>query len=302
MPSLAAHLLNPVLRYQVKRKLARASSTDNLRKAFRSPMPEPRGVRYTEAVMGGIPGEWVEPAEGPSPAMTVLYLHGGGYVVCSAESHRPITGGFARRDLRLFAANYRLAPAHPFPAAVEDGVAAWHGLIGQGADPARLAIAGDSAGGGLALAVTLKLREAGLPLPARLVLLSPWTDLAGTGASAIENDRLDPMIKGSRIAEGAAPYLGGTDPRDPFASPLYADLAGLPPMLIHVGAREVLRDDSVRLHEKAVAAGVESLLRVWPVVPHVWPIFQAILPEGRRTLDESAAFMRGAVQPPGEPR
>lgn len=302
MASLAAHLLNPVLRYQVKRKLARAASTDSLRKAFRSPMPAPRGVRYSAALVGGVPGEWIEPAQGASPAMTVLYLHGGGYVVCSAESHRPITGGLARRGLRLFAANYRLAPGHPFPAAVDDGFAAWRGLVEQGADPARLAIAGDSAGGGLALAVALRIREAGLAAPARLVLLSPWTDLAGTGASAIANDARDPMIKGTRIAEGAALYLAGADPRDPLASPLYADLAGLPPIMIHVGEREVLRDDSIRLHDKAMEAGVSSLLRIWPVVPHVWPMFQAILPEGRQTLDESAAFIRGGATSPAGSR
>lgn len=295
MASLAAHLINPILRFQVRRKASRASSPAALRDAFASPMPGPRGVRYTEAVFGGIPGERVEPGLGAPPAMTVLYLHGGGYVACSARTHRPITGGFARRGLAVFAANYRLAPEHPYPAAVDDGVAAWRGLVEQGHDPARLAIAGDSAGGGLALAVALRLRDAGLALPARLVLFSPWTDLAGTGASALLNDGADPMIIGSRIGEGARYYLAGTDPRDPFASPLYADLAGLPPVLIHVGEREVLRDDSVRLDEKARAAGVASVLRVWPVVPHVWPIFSAFLPEGRYALDESAAFIRGAV-------
>ncbi|MBS3024349.1 MULTISPECIES: alpha/beta hydrolase [Acidiphilium] len=298
MASLAAHLINPVLRVQVKRKLARATDAESLRKAFRSPMPTPRGVRYTPSIIGGVPGEWVEPAFGAPPAMTVLYLHGGGYVVCSAESHRPVTGGLARRGLRVFAADYRLAPAHPFPAAVDDGFAAFRGLVAQGHDPASLAIAGDSAGGGLALAVALRVREAGMAMPARLVLFSPWTDLAGTGRSAVENRRCDPMIQGGRIAEGARPYLAGTDPYNPFASPLYADLAGLPPILVHVGAREVLLDDSVRLHEKALAAGVDSLLRIWPVVPHAWPIFQAILPEGRAALDESAAFIRGAAPPP----
>ncbi|HQT72337.1 MAG TPA: alpha/beta hydrolase [Acidiphilium sp.] len=302
MTSLAAHLLNPVLRFEVKRKLARAHDSKTLQRAFRSPMPTPRGARYTPSIIGGVPGEWVEPAFGAPPAMTVLYLHGGGYVVCSAESHRPITGGLASRGLRVFAADYRLAPAHPFPAAVDDAEAAWAGLIDQGHDPAALAIAGDSAGGGLALALALRLREAGMPMPTRLLLFSPWTDLAATGASIVENARRDPMIKASRLADGARPYLAGADPRNPLASPLYADLAGLPPMLTHVGAREVLRDDSVRLHEKALAAGVASLLRVWPVVPHVWPMFQAILPEGRATLDESAAFIRGAAAVRGATR
>jgi acetyl esterase/lipase len=296
MASLAAHLLNPVLRYQVKRKLSGTADPETVRRAFKSPMPVPRGVRYTEAVIGGVPGEWVEPAEGARPAMTVLYLHGGAYLVCSAETHRPITGALARRGVRVFAANYRLAPEHRYPAAVDDGLAAYRGLLDQGVVPERFAIAGDSAGGGLALAVLLAAKEAGLPMPARAVVFSPWTDLAGTGASAIENDGRDPMIIGTKIAEGAKLYLGDADPRTPHASPLYGDLADLPPLMIHVGANEVLRDDSVRFDEKARAAGVVSLLRIWPVVAHVWPMFHSFVPEGRQTLDDSAAFIRGAAR------
>lgn len=294
MASLAAHLLNPILRFQVKRKLARATEARDIRKAFNAVLPGPRGVRFTPAIVG-IAGEWGEPAAGAPPAMTLLYLHGGGYIACSARTHRPITGGFARRGVRVFAPDYRLAPEHPYPAALEDGIAAYAALLDQGVTPERLAIAGDSAGGGLALAILLKAKQAGLPMPARAVLFSPWTDLAGTGASAIENDRRDPMIQGSRIAEAGAIYLAGADPREPFASPLYGDLAGLPPVMIHVGANEVLRDDSVRFDASARAAGVVSLLRVWPVVPHAWPLFSAILPESRQTLDDSAAFIRGAA-------
>jgi monoterpene epsilon-lactone hydrolase len=294
MASVAAHLLNPVLRYQVKRKLKAASDPAAVRSAFKTNLPDPRGVRYTEAVVGGVPGEWVEPAVGARPAMTLLYLHGGGYIVCSAQTHRPITGGFAKRGIRVFAANYRLAPENPYPAAVDDGLAAYRGLLDQGVLPDHLAIAGDSAGGGLALAVLLAAKDAGLPMPARVVLFSPWTDLAGTGASAIENDGRDPMIVGSKIGEGAKLYLGETDPLTPYASPLYGDLAGLPPLMIHVGANEVLRDDSVRLDAKARAAGVVSLLRIWPVVAHVWPLFHSFVPEGRQTLDAGAAFISGA--------
>ncbi|MCF3946703.1 alpha/beta hydrolase [Acidiphilium iwatense] len=294
MASLAAHLLNPVLRFQVKRRLARATEARELRRAFNASLPGPRGVRFTAAVVG-IAGEWAEPAAGASPALTLLYLHGGAYIACSSRSHRPITGGFARRGVRVFAPDYRLAPENPYPAALEDGLATYQALLDQGTAPERLAIAGDSAGGGLALAVLLKAKQEGLPMPARAVLFSPWTDLAATGASTVENDKRDPMIKGSKVAEGAEIYLAGADPREPFASPLYGDLAGLPPLMIHVGDNEVLRDDSVRFDATARAAGVTSLLRVWPVVAHVWPMFNAILPEGRQTLDESAAFIRGAV-------
>jgi acetyl esterase/lipase len=296
MASLAAHLLNPVLRYQVKRKLTAAADPATVRRAFKTNLPVPRGVRYTEAVIGGVAGEWAEPAAGARPAMTVLYLHGGAYMVCSAETHRPITGALAKRGMRVFAADYRLAPENPYPAAVDDALAAYRGLLDQGVSPAHCAIAGDSAGGGLALGVLLAAKDAGLPMPARAVLFSPWTDLAGTGASAIENDGRDPMIVGGKIAEGARIYLGEADPRSPYASPLYGDLAGLPPLMIHVGANEVLRDDSVRFDEKARAAGVVSLLRVWPVVAHVWPMFHSFVPEGRETLDASAAFIRGAAR------
>ncbi|HET9146873.1 MAG TPA: alpha/beta hydrolase [Acetobacteraceae bacterium] len=294
MPSLAAHLLDPFLRFQVKRKLKRASDARQLRQVLGRPMPAPRGIRYMEAILG-VRGEWAEGMASPAAVMTLLYLHGGAYIACSPRTHRPITGGFAARHIRVFAPDYRLAPEHPFPAAVDDGLAAYEALLDLGNPPERLAIAGDSSGGGLALAVMLAAKAKGLPMPARCVLFSPWTDLAATGESLHGNSRRDPMIDGSRISEGAAAYLNGADPRDPLASPLYADLAGLPPMLIYAGEREVLLDDSVRLDANMRKAGVPSQLRVWPVVPHAWPLYQAFLPEGRHALDESAAFIRGAA-------
>lgn len=294
MVSFAAHLLDPVLRYQIKRKLSGARNLQQVRRAFGNAAPGPRGIRYLGAI-AGVPGEWAEDIKISGSPMTLLYLHGGGYFACSPKTHRPVTGGFAARRVRVFAPDYRLAPEHPFPAAVDDGVSAYEALLETGVRPGRFAIAGDSAGGGLALAVLLAAKAKGLPMPARCVLFSPWTDLAGTGDSLITNRRRDPMLDGSRICDGAALYLNGADPRDPLASPLYGDLAGLPPMLIHVGAREVLLDDSVRLDARARAAGVSSQLRIAPVVPHAWPLFQAFLPEGRHTLDESAAFIRGAA-------
>ncbi|HEX7388526.1 MAG TPA: alpha/beta hydrolase [Acidiphilium sp.] len=299
MASFAACVLDPVLRFQVKRRLARATEPKHLRGAFGggASMPAPRGVRITPAIIG-VGGEWVEPATGPAPTMILLYLHGGAYITCSPRSHRPITGGFARRGVRVFAPEYRLAPEYPYPAALEDGLAAWAALLEQGIAPERLAIGGDSAGGGLALAVLLKARRDGLPMPACAVLFSPWTDLAATGASIVRNARRDPMIVGDRVAECGAYYLAGADPRDPFASPLYGDPAGLPPLMIHVGESEVIRDDSLRFDAKARAAGVASMLRIRPGVPHAWPIFAGFLPEARRTLDESAAFIRDAAPVP----
>lgn len=294
MASIQAHLINPLMRLQVKRKLVKAGTAQDIRKAFGAKLPVPRGVRFTEAVIGGVPGEWAEPADGAMPAMTLLYLHGGAYIACSPRTHRPITGGYAKRGVRVFAADYRLAPEHPFPAAVEDGLASYRGLLAQGVAPERLAIGGDSAGGGLAMAVLLKAKAEGVALPARVVLFSPWVDLLGSGASAVENKDRDPMLDGSKIGDGAAMYLAGADAHDPLASPLWGDLAGLPPVLTHVGEREVLRDDSTRLDAKIRAAGGVSLLRIWPVVAHVWPLLQGVLPEARHTLDESAAFIRAA--------
>ncbi len=223
---------------------------------------------------------------------TLLYLHGGGFIACSPRTHRPITGWFARHGFRVFAPDYRLAPEHPFPAAVEDAVAAWRAL--RAATPGRIVVAGDSAGGNLSLALMLALRNEGAVLPDAAALFSPATDMAGTGGSMHSNSGRDAMFRGDALQHLAAAYLGGADPRTPLASPLYGDLAGLPPLLIHVGEREVLRDDSTRLAERARAAGVLVDLQVWPVVPHVWQLAHATVPEARRSLAAAAAFLKQA--------
>ena len=256
-------------------------------------LPAPAGVRFRPDRLGGVPGEW---AESRDPAgVALLYLHGGGFVACSPRTHRPLTGWFARRGFRVFAPDYRLAPEHPFPAAVEDSVAAWRGLVGREADAARVAVAGDSAGGTLALALMLALRDAGSPPPCAAALFSPATDLAGTGASLRENARRDAMFRPGGLRHLAAAYLGDADPRAPLASPLYGDLAGLPPLLLHAGEREALRDDSVRLAERARAAGVEVESRIWPVVPHAWQFAHAFVPEARRSLESARAFLHRAA-------
>lgn len=267
MASWQARVAVWIVKWRVKRRLRSAHDLQESRKILR---PEPYraldGVRISEAPIGGVPGEWVEASEHSSG--TLLYLHGGGYFGCSAKTHRAITVSFARLGFRVYAPNYRLAPENPFPAAVDDAVAVYRGLLGAGHLPQQIVVSGESAGGGLALSLLLTLRAKGILLPAAAALFSPWTDLAATGESIVKNTDRCAMFEGAKIASTAKLYLGETDPRDPIASPLYADLRGLPPLLIHVGADEVLLDDSTRLAERAQAAGIPVELKIWPVVPH----------------------------------
>lgn len=289
MASLQAHLASWILRRKLKPKLALATDALQVRRVLRpEPFKVPRGVLITSRHLGGVPGEWVE--AGVPPGATMLYLHGGGYVGCSAELHRPITVGFAKKGLRVFAPDYRMAPEHVFPAAVEDAVAVYRALLAQGIPSGKIVVAGDSAGGGLALAMLISLRDAGVRLPAAAALFSPWTDLAGTGGSLVTNDRRCAMFYGANIKPGAAFYLGSADPKNPLASPLYGDLSGLPPLLIHVGANEVLLDDSTRVAEKARAAGVRVEMKIWPVVPHVWQMVPA-MPEAKKSMQETSRFL-----------
>jgi acetyl esterase/lipase len=291
MASWQAHVLDALLRVQVKRKMKRQPDLAAVRKVMNGgTLPAPKGVEFHTDTVGGIEGEWVTTPGLAETAPVLLYLHGGGYFACAPRTHRPITGAFAKAGLRVFVPDYRLAPEHPFPAAVEDAQAAWHGLLARGHEPAAIGVAGDSAGGGLSLALLLALRDGGHALPAAAVLFSPWTDLAGTGASVIANVKRDAMFWAPGLTDGAAFYLGGADARTPLASPLYADMHGLPPLLIHVGDREILRDDSTRIAEIARAAGVSVELRIWPVVPHVWQLV-AFVPEAAESLGLAAAFL-----------
>ena len=293
VPSWQSYIVHPVLRVLVKRKLEKAFTPSEARAAFGRHPPQPvRGVSFKAEKAGGVCGEW---ARSPgSSAGVMLYLHGGGYFACSPATHRPLTGGFAQYGFAVFAPAYRLAPEHPFPAAIDDALACYRALLAaHGAE--RLVVAGDSAGGGLALGTLLAAREAGLPMPARLVLFSPWTDLAATGASIQANAARESMLVGSRIQEVADLYLQGADPQTPFASPLYGDLTGLPPTLIQVSDREILLDDSRRVAEKINAAGGKAALSVWRNLPHAWQISQGFLPEARQALAQAADFARTAL-------
>jgi monoterpene epsilon-lactone hydrolase len=296
MASWQAHLSVWIVKWRVKRKLRHIRDYKVARKILRpDPYEVPATVRISPAQVGGVPGEWVEGTGATNSIL--LYLHGGGYFGCSAASHRPITVGFALQGFRVFAVDYRLAPENPFPAAVDDAVAAYRGLLSEGDLAGHIVIGGDSAGGGLALSLLLALRDAGAPLPAGAAVFSPWTDLAATGDSIRTNAARCAMFHGPDIGLSARYYLGDTDPRNPLASPLYADLTGLPPLLIHVGKDEVLRDDSTRLAERARAAGVRVELKVWPVVPHAWQLAPQKIPEARQSLRETAAFLHELAAP-----
>jgi acetyl esterase/lipase len=254
--------------------------------------PVPPDVCREPVDAGGVSAEWIT-APGATADRVVLYLHGGGYMLGSINTHREmvsrLSGAAGARALLI---DYRLAPEHPHPAAVEDSTAAYRWLLRGGVDPARLVIAGESAGGGLTVATLVALRDAGEPLPAAGVCLSSWVDLECVGESMTTKADIDPLVQRETILEMAKAYLGGADPRTPLAAPLHADLTGLPPLLIQVGTAEALLDDSTRLAERARSAGVEVVLEPWDDMIHMWHWFAAMLPEGQQAIDRIGEFIR----------
>jgi len=233
-------------------------------------------------------GEWLVPAD-PSPGV-ILYIHGGGFVSCSPATHRPITAAIARRThRRVFSLAYRLAPEYRFPAATEDARRAYEWLLSSGEQ--SIALAGDSAGGNLVLGLALNLRDQKRPEPACVVAFSPWTDLAGTGPSARENDKADAMFRFDNLAEFAAVYLGDSRATAPGASIRYQDLSDLPPVLLHVGSTELLLDDARRVHDGILATGGYSRLEVYSDVPHGWQMLFPFVPEAAASIRDAAAFI-----------
>jgi monoterpene epsilon-lactone hydrolase len=252
----------------------------------------PEGVAIEPVTLGERPAEWLTPEGGSEGA--VLYLHGGGYCIGSLDTHRHLGARIARAaGSSVVVVDYRLAPEHQFPAALDDAVAAYVDLLALGADPARLAIAGDSAGGGLTVATLLALRALGVPLPAAAVCLSPWVDLTQSAPAFERLGELDPMVSKDGLDLMAGSYLGDTDPRTELASPLFAEsLSGLPPVLIEVGQHEVLIDDSTRLAERLGSAGVNVSLTVWPEMIHVFQAFPGdLIPEADASIDAVGAFV-----------
>ena len=299
-PGLQSHLWRQLsrlfFRYAARASLPAAVRRRRIERCVRG-VPLPRGTQVERVMAGGVPAEWLVPP-GVDQRAALLYLHGGGYAAGSAATHRVVAARLAQlAGARALLPEYRLAPEHPFPSAVEDALAVYRWLLDQpDVDASRIAVAGDSAGGGLTLVLSVAARDAGLPLPAALGCVSPWTDLAGTGESMQTRARFDPCFTPQDLHLQAREYLGNADPTDPRASPLYAHLHGLPPLLAQVGEDELLLDDARRVVERARTAGVRATLEVWPGMWHVFQN-QGTFPESRQAFQRLGWFLRRHLAP-----
>jgi acetyl esterase/lipase len=254
-------------------------------------VPVAPDVRRTPITVGGI-GALEVTIDGTDPADVILYFHGGVYVIGSAAATVPLVSDLARRTAtKVITVDYRLAPEHPFPAALQDARAAYEGLLEQGVDPDRIALAGESAGAGLAVATLVALRDAGKTLPSSAFLMSPYVDLTLSGESLVNKAALDPILTPDGLRQRVTDYVADADPSDPYVSPIHGDLAGLPPMLIQVGSHEILLSDAIRLAARAATADVAVTLDVVPGVPHVFQAYAAVLDEGNAALDRAATFV-----------
>lgn len=301
MPSTIARLIGSVVRinkalffrdqYPIKyQRFAMSRITPSL-------LPSPRGVRFELLTVDGVQAAWVTPESADSESV-ILYLHGGGYVIGSLQSHRKMVARIAAAaGCRALMVDYRLAPENKFPAAIDDAVRAYRWLLAEGYQPDRIVIAGDSAGGGLTAATLVALRDSGDPMPAAAIMLSPWADLEVIGESARTKSKKDPLVSVRGLKNMAGLYLGDVNSRDPLASPIYADLKGLPPMLIQVGTNEILLDDSRRLAERARQDGVEVELDVWDGMYHVWQFFCPLVPESRDAVQRLGQYCRDCMLP-----
>ena len=256
------------------------------------PIPVPEGTHVEPVDVDGVPAAWISPA-GVDPERVVLYFHGGAYILGSLTSHRGLVARLSvAAGVRSLQIDYRLAPEHVFPAALDDVVTIYRWLLAHGTQPEHIVLAGDSAGGGLSLALLQVVRDQHLPMPAGAVLLSPWTDLVGTVESRTTRDAVDPIFSGRMINFLANFYAGTEEKHNPLLSPIYADLHGFPPLLIEVGNDEVLLDDSLHLAEHARAAQVSVELTVWDDIWHVFQLYASVLPEGRQSLENMGKFIR----------
>jgi monoterpene epsilon-lactone hydrolase len=251
----------------------------------------PKGVGIEKLNIDGIPSEWISPS-GVKSEKVILHLHGGGYVTGGINSHQMMCVLMAQTlKMSVLLPEYRLAPEHPFPAALDDALKVYRWLLAKGHQPADILLSGDSAGGGLSLALVLSLRDAGEPLPAALLCMSPWTDLALKGGSYISNARAEAVLQEDALREWAACYFGQEKPEHPLISPLYADFHGFPPLLIQVGSQEILLDDARNLAQKARADGVDVTLKIWEGMWHDWQALGSLIPESRQAFEEFGMFL-----------
>jgi epsilon-lactone hydrolase len=293
-------------RLLLKRPLRPGESVASIRRRFE------RGARFMSALpkgwdreiiaSGPLRGEWIRPQPHKSPRPgAIFFIHGGGYIFCTAETHRPLVTALAEKaGMPAFSIEYRRAPEHPFPAAMDDCFAAYQALLASGIPARHIFISGDSAGAGLALATALQAREQNVPQPGGLFLLSPWVDLAATGASYRENSQSDAMFYGNSIRPAAELYLQGTSPTNPLASPLYADLTGMSPICIHASDSELFRDDAIKLAENATIYHVSVSLQIWHGMPHDWQLFPKFIPEANESLIAGARFISELLDPSDE--
>jgi monoterpene epsilon-lactone hydrolase len=256
----------------------------------------PKEVTVEAVSAGGVAAEW-SATNDADRSRAILYLHGGGYVIGSLDSHRHLAAEIGRcAGIPTLAIDYRLAPEHPFPAAVDDTVTAYRYLLDKGIRPSRIALAGDSAGGGLVVGAMLAIRAAGLSLPGCGWCISPWVDMEALGRSFVDRAATDPTVQKAGILDMSRLYLGQAEARTPRAAPIYGDLRGLPPLLIQVGAAETLLDDSICLARTAGAADVMVDMQIWPEMIHVWHLYFPMLDAGRRAIVAGGAFIRGTLQ------
>ena len=296
--SMRARVISFVMRHTIKKQMSTFEDHLALRKQAGSSTGRTPAEVHTQSVSAnGVPAEWVRWQE-PTDDGAIVYLHGGGYVFGSLDSHRSIAWRLARASgMSVLLVDYRLAPEHPYPAAVDDAFSAYRWLLDQQVAQDRLVVAGDSAGGGLATALMLRLKTEGLRLPEAAMLLSPWADLTLSGASISDNAERDAMLSREALTKFKTLYLQDTDPGTAYASPLYADLSGLPPVHITVGSTEVLLSDAENLVTRINSYGGTAELSVWPKLPHVFPILGDLIPESKQAIEDMAAFIRTHVKP-----
>ena len=294
--SFRAALVSFLIRHTVKRQFDRIPDNifafrERVSASLKFSSDPPRKVIVTEVDADGVSCEWV--SYGDPGDQVLLYLHGGGFVFGSPESHRGLAWRLAKASgAKVLLVDYRLAPENPFPAALEDATHCYRWLLEQGYAPDKTGIGGDSSGGGLAVTTMINLRNLGLPLPCSAILLSPWADLSGSGDSIPANEKKDPMLTTAALNNMARLYLGDRDPGAPLASPVFADLQGLPPVMVHVGSTEILLSDASRLVQNMKQGGVEAELKIWPNMPHVFQIFGGRIPESRSAINQLAMFLK----------